>query len=130
MARVYTLPVFLSTAVGWSLSDGPSIDSPDLGPVPCQFYVESRQPGAYATLENDDPIMPIMIIRIPYEYDAFVSAARVIGVESTRALLYRPIWKTEMHFGFTNCYWAIGVVQCNDLGTPTPVDVEVYPPPG
>lgn len=119
----FTVPVFNILCDVWNAGKTPAADPPDTENVPCQFYVNSR--GTFDVQPCElEVYTPPLWVRLPIDQIGIWEAGQIFEVASESGRYYRARFKERMHYGFSNQYLIIVVVQCNSLGIPLIRDIE------
>jgi len=113
----FTLPVFNLFCDVWNAGKTPASDDPDAENVPCQFYVNSRGTFDVQPCELENYTPPLWV-RMRVEDIGVWIAGQIFEVASETGRYYRARFKERMHYGFSNQYLIVVVVQCNSAGVP------------
>jgi len=119
----FTVPVFNILCDVWNAGKTPAADAPDTENVPCQFYVNSR--GTFDVQPCEIEVYtPPLWVRLPIDQIGVWEAGQIFEVASESGRYYRARFKERMHYGFSNQYLIVVVVQCNAAGEPLIRDIE------
>ena len=115
----FTPPNFNVSADVWLPPLVPATSPPSFTAVACQPYVYSRAPQLMLH-PGSGRWLPCIIIRLPFAFATALPPDSIFRIPTAAAFptdYYKVQYVLRLHTGFTNQYYSLVSLQCNDNGT-------------